>query len=62
MKLPLKSTQGKAEGGHYPYCNSQSNDGKKWVAMPWTIVGGMIAYRKSWFAEVGYERSGVFFA
>ena len=21
--------------------------------MPWTIVGGMIAYRKSWFDEVG---------
>ena len=21
--------------------------------MPWTIVGGMIAYRKSWFEEVG---------
>ena len=49
----LADAQGKAEGGHYPYANSQSNDGKKWVAMPWTIVGGMIAYRKSWFAEVG---------
>ena len=49
----LAEAQGKAEGGHYAYCNSQSNDGKKWVAMPWTIVGGMIAYRKSWFAEVG---------
>jgi multiple sugar transport system substrate-binding protein len=49
----LAEAQGKAEGGHYPYCNSQSNDGKKWVAMPWAIVGGMIAYRKSWFAEAG---------
>src|SRR3954467_7411165 len=49
----LADAQGKAEGGYYPYCNSQSNDGKKWVAMPWAIVGGMIAYRKSWFAEVG---------
>jgi len=49
----LADAQGKAEGGHYAYCNSQSNDGKKWVAMPWAIVGGMIAYRKSWFAEVG---------
>jgi len=49
----LADAQGKAEGGHYPYANSQSNDGKKWVAMPWAIVGGMIAYRKSWFAEVG---------
>src|SRR5436190_3666 len=49
----LADAQGKAEGGYYPYANSQSNDGKKWVAMPWAIVGGMIAYRKSWFAEVG---------
>jgi len=49
----LADAQGKAEGGHYPYANSQSNDGKKWVAMPWAIVGGMIAYRKSWFAEAG---------
>ena len=49
----LADAQGKAEGGYYPYANSQSNDGKKWVAMPWAIVGGMIAYRKSWFAEAG---------
>ena len=49
----LAEAQGKAEGGHYPYCNSQSNDGKKWVAMPWAIVGGMIGYRKSWCAEAG---------
>jgi multiple sugar transport system substrate-binding protein len=49
----LADAQGKAEGGYYPYANSQSNDGKRWVSLPWTIVGGMIAYRKSWFAEVG---------
>ena len=44
---------GKAEGGYYPLVKSNSNDGKKWLSMPWTIVGGMIAYRKSWFEEVG---------
>src|SRR2546421_9803442 len=49
----LADAQGKAEGGYYPYVNSQSNDGKRWVSLPWTIVGGMIAYRKSWFDEVG---------
>ncbi len=32
---------------------SNSDDGKKWISMPWAIVGGMIAYRKSWFEEVG---------
>src|SRR5256714_8106542 len=49
----LADPQGKAEGGYYPYVNSQSNDGKRWVSLPWTIVGGMIAYRKSWFDEAG---------
>src|SRR5256714_12295193 len=44
---------GKADGGYYPLVKSNSNDGKNWVSMPWTIVGGMIAYRKSWFEEVG---------
>jgi multiple sugar transport system substrate-binding protein len=45
--------QGKAEGGYYPLVKSNSNDGSKWISMPWTIVGAMIAYRKSWFDEVG---------
>ena len=44
---------GKADGGYYPLVKSNSNDGKNWISMPWTIVGGMIAYRKSWFEEVG---------
>jgi multiple sugar transport system substrate-binding protein len=44
---------GKAEGGHYPLVRANSNDGRKWVSMPWAIIGAMIAYRKSWFAEVG---------
>jgi multiple sugar transport system substrate-binding protein len=45
--------QGKAEGGYYPLVKSNSNDASKWISMPWTIVGAMIAYRKSWFDEVG---------
>ena len=32
------------------------NDGSKWLSMPWAIVGGMIAYRKSWFEEVGANK------
>ena len=43
----------KAEGAHYPLVKANSNDGKKWLSMPWAIIGGMIAYRKSWFEEVG---------
>ncbi len=44
---------GKAQGGHYPLVKANSNDGKKWLSMPWAIIGGMIAYRKSWVDEVG---------
>src|SRR4051812_43653095 len=43
----------KAEGAHYALVKANSNDGKKWLSMPWAIIGGMIAYRKSWFAEAG---------
>src|SRR6187399_2138535 len=49
----VAEAQDKAEGGYYPLVKSNSNDGKRWLSMPWTIVGGMIAYRKSWFDEVG---------
>jgi multiple sugar transport system substrate-binding protein len=43
----------KTEGAHYALVKANSNDGKKWLSMPWAIIGGMIAYRKSWFAEAG---------
>jgi multiple sugar transport system substrate-binding protein len=43
----------KAEGAHYPLVKANSGDGGKWLSMPWAIIGGMIAYRKSWFDEVG---------
>ena len=28
-------------------------DGKMFFSMPWAVIGGMIAYRKSWFDEIG---------
>jgi multiple sugar transport system substrate-binding protein len=46
---------GKAQGGFYETARAVANDGKRWVAVPWTIVGLLIAYRKSWFAEEGYS-------
>jgi multiple sugar transport system substrate-binding protein len=46
---------GKAQGGYYRLCRSNTNDGKKFMSVPWAIIGGMIAYRKSWFEEVGYS-------
>src|SRR6201981_2463902 len=42
-----------AEDGYYDLCKSNSADGQKWIGLPWTIVGAMIAYRKSWFDEIG---------
>jgi multiple sugar transport system substrate-binding protein len=45
---------GKAQGGFYDTSKAVAHDGKRWVAVPWTIVGLQIAFRKSWFAEFGY--------
>ncbi|MGX1058275.1 ABC-type glycerol-3-phosphate transport system substrate-binding protein [Bradyrhizobium japonicum] len=45
---------GKSQGGFYETSRAVANDGKKWIAVPWSIVGLQIAYRKSWFAEIGY--------
>ena len=47
---------GKAQGGYYKLCRSNTNDGKKFMSVPWAIIGGMIAYRKSWFEEAGYGK------
>src|SRR5262245_52090060 len=45
---------GKAQGGFYETSRAVANDGKKWIGLPWCIVGLQIAYRKSWFAAAGY--------
>jgi multiple sugar transport system substrate-binding protein len=46
---------GKSQGGFYETSKVVANDGKHWIAVPWSIVGLQIAYRKSWFEEVGYS-------
>jgi len=46
---------GKAQGGFYETSKVVANDGRRWIAVPWSIVGLQIAYRKSWFEEVGYS-------
>ena len=46
---------GKAQGGIYGLPQALSTVGKQWVAMPWSTVPGMIAYRKSWFDEIGVK-------
>ena len=49
----LAEDLGKREGGFYKYARSICSDGKMFMSMPWAVIGAMIAYRKSWFDEVG---------
>ncbi len=46
---------GKAQGGMYTLPRAMCTVGGKWVAMPWATVPALIAYRKSWFDEVGVK-------
>jgi multiple sugar transport system substrate-binding protein len=41
------------EGGMHKYATAMTSVGGKYMSMPWAVIGGMIAYRKSWFEEVG---------
>jgi multiple sugar transport system substrate-binding protein len=45
---------GKAQGGFYETAHAVANDGTKWIAVPYTILGVLFVNRTSWFAEVGY--------
>ena len=47
---------GKAQEGFYTVSRAVANDGKKWIGVPWCIVGAQIAYRKSWFEEIGLNK------
>ena len=44
---------GKAQGGYFQTARDIANDGKSWIAMPFTILGVLFANRTSWFADVG---------
>ena len=47
---------GKAQGGYYDVSRRVATVGDKWIGVPWTVGGGLIAYRKSWFQEAGYDK------
>jgi multiple sugar transport system substrate-binding protein len=47
---------GKAQGGYYEVAKANTTVGKNVVSVPWAVIGAMIAYRKSWFEEVGYSK------
>jgi multiple sugar transport system substrate-binding protein len=49
----LANEVGKAQGGIYDAATQLNRIGGKWVSMPWSMVPALIAYRKSWFDEVG---------
>jgi len=46
---------GKAQGGYYDVSKQVATVGNKWIGVPWTCGGGLMAYRTSWFKEVGYD-------
>src|SRR5262249_47053484 len=45
---------GKAQGGFYEVNKLVATVGGKWIGMPWSCGGGLIAYRKSWLDEIGH--------
>jgi multiple sugar transport system substrate-binding protein len=47
---------GKSQGGFFETSRSAAHDGRRWLAVPFNIVGVQIAYRKSWFDEIGYSK------
>jgi ABC-type glycerol-3-phosphate transport system substrate-binding protein len=47
---------GEAQGGYYEVSRAVATVGKKWIGVPWSAGGARIAYRKSWFQEVGYDK------
>jgi ABC-type glycerol-3-phosphate transport system substrate-binding protein len=51
----LAEELGKAGGGYYDVSRQVATVGGKWIGVPWTTGGGMIAYRKSWLEEAGYN-------
>jgi len=50
----LAEEVGKTQGGYFETARAVANDGKRWVAMPFTILGVLMACRTSWFAEFSY--------
>jgi ABC-type glycerol-3-phosphate transport system substrate-binding protein len=46
---------GEAQGGYYDISRLVANDGKRWIGVPWNTGGGLVTYRKSWLAEIGYS-------
>jgi len=46
---------GKAQGGFYEVFESAARVGGKWLAVPHAVIGNAVAYRRSWFNELGVK-------
>src|SRR5207244_10656425 len=46
---------GKAQGGYYDVFNASAKVGGKWLALPHGCGGNPVAYRRSWFNEIGVK-------
>src|SRR5436189_6306509 len=53
----VASALGKAEGGFYEWWAASCEVNGKWLSLPHSIVGNAVAYRKSWFKEIGFDKS-----
>jgi multiple sugar transport system substrate-binding protein len=52
----LANAVAKEQGGFYDVFKPSFQVGGKWLGMPHSIVGNAIAYRRSWFKEVGFDQ------
>src|ERR1700758_5059551 len=43
---------GQNQGGYYEVSKLVATVGGRWIGVPFTVGGGLIAYRKSWFEEI----------
>src|SRR4051794_19134673 len=50
----LAEALGQAQGGFYDICKIVATQGGKWIGVPYSVGGGLVAYRKSWLAEAGF--------
>src|SRR5262249_29296083 len=50
---PRRSARPKAATTMSPSWSPRS--ATKWIGVPWGVVGLLVAYRKSWFDEIGYN-------
>jgi multiple sugar transport system substrate-binding protein len=46
---------GKTQGGFYEVFESSARVNGRWLAVPHAVIGNAIAYRRSWFNEIGVK-------